>query len=239
MHRLSPDRNVPQWEKEGIWWKEIILTLRPSDLEGAQLLTVHPDADVLAIEKWAYDPRTRRTRKVVFNPLEATFGLNFLTEDHSGFGGYFHTQTWRYQGEQVALVPGFLKGTKPTSGGKNGWYPMIPWELRRVVIVEATPKEPDHPYGKRRFYIDRQLFWVLCAFVYDKDGAHWRTLFHVLANPKFDPENADVGVPMQVGNVWIDYKTNYASIWVEKKILLNQPLPPGIFTLEEMLSKGK
>lgn len=239
MHRLNPDQNVPKWEKEGVWWKEIILTLRPSDLEGIQLLGVHPDADTLAQEKWAYDPRTRRIRKIVHNPLEATFGLNLLTEDHSGFDGYIHDHSWRYQGEQVALAPGFLKGGRPTRGGKNGWYPMMPWELRKVVIVEVTPKDPNHPYGKRRFYIDRQLFSVLYAFVYDHDGAHWRTLFHCFGNPKFDPENVDVGVPLHVGNVWIDYKTGYTSFWVEDKILINQPLPPKMFTVEELMRKGK
>jgi hypothetical protein len=239
MHRLSPDRNVPEWEKDGSWWKEIILTLRPQDLEGAQLLTLHPDANTLAQEKWAYDPQTRRTRKVVYNPYETTFGLNFLTEDHSGFGGYIHAHTWRYLGEQVALVPGFLRGTRPTFGGKNNWYPMIPWELRKVVIVEVTPKDSGHPYGKRRLYIDQQLFAVLYALIYDRDGAHWRTLFHGFANPTFDPENADVGVPLIVGNIWIDYHTNNASIWIEQQVRYNRPLSPKIFTVEEMMNLGK
>jgi hypothetical protein len=116
---------------------------------------------------------------------------------------------------------------------------MIPWELRKVVIVEATPKDSGHPYGKRRLYIDQQLFSVLYAFVYDHDGAHWRTLFHCMANPKFDPENADVGVPLQVGNVWIDYETNHASVWVSDKVLLNRPLPPNMFTVEELMRRGK
>jgi len=239
MHRLNPDHNVPRWEKEGTWWREYSIVLRPQDLEGAQRLTFHPDANTSAEDAWAYDPRSRRIRKVVHNHYEASVGLNFMVEDYSGFNGYIHAHTWRYQGEQVALVPGFLKGTRPTFGGKNNWYPLIPWELRRVVVVEVTPKDSNHPYGKRRLYIDRQLFTVLYAFVYDHDGAHWRTLFHCLANPKFDPENADAGVPLQVGNVWIDYQTNHASVWVGDKVLLNKPLPPNMFTVEELMRRGK
>jgi len=239
MHRLNPDRNVPQWEKEDVWWREYSIVLRPQDLEGAQRLTFHYDTDTSADAAWAYDPRTRRTRKVVYNHYETSFGLNFLTEDHSGFNGYLHAHTWHYLGEQVVLAPGFLKGTRPTFGGKNNWYPLIPWELRRVVMVEATPKDSNHPYGKRRLYIDWQTFAVLYGFIYDHDGAHWRTLFHCFANPNFNPENADVGVPLPVGNAWIDYQTSHASLWVGDKVLFNQPLPPEIFTVKEMMSRGK
>jgi hypothetical protein len=116
---------------------------------------------------------------------------------------------------------------------------MVPWELRKVVIVEATPRDSDHPYGKRRFYIDRQTFYILYVFIYDDDGNHWRTLLHSLGNPKFDSENVDAGVPLHVGTTWIDYKTNHASVWIEKKVLYNKPLSPKIFTVKEMMRKGK
>ena len=239
MHRLGPDGNVPEWEQEGTWWREYSVVLRPQDLEGAQRLTFHYDADSATNGAWVYDPQTRRTRDVVDNHLETSFGLNFLVEDHAGFNGYLHAHTWRYLGEQVVLVPGILKGTPPVLGGKNNWYPLIPWELRRVIIVEATPKDPNHPYGKRRLYIDRQFFSVLYAFIYDHEGAHWRTLLHCLADPAFDPKNATVGVPLHVGNMWIDYKINHASVWTADEVLISQPLPPKIFTVKEMVRRGK
>lgn len=239
MHRLDPDRNVPEWEQEGTWWREHSIVLRPQDLEGAQHLTFHYSADSVRNAAWIYDPQSRRTREVVDNHLETSFGLNFLVEDHGGFNGYLHAHTWRYLGEQVALVPGILKGTVPTLGGKNNWYPLIPWELRRVIILEATPKDSNHPYGKRRLYIDRQIFAVVYAFIYDHEGAHWRTLLHCLADPKFDPKNANTGVALHVGNMWIDYKTERASVWTADEVLVSQPLPPKMFTVKEMMRKGK
>jgi hypothetical protein len=242
MHRLNPDDNVPEWEQDGTWWREHSIVLRPQDLEGAQRLTFHHDDDTATNGAWVYDPQTRRTRDVVDNHLETSFGLNFLVEDHSGFNGYLHNHTWRYVGEQVMLVPGILKGavgTIPPLGGKNNWYPLVPWELRRVLIVEATPKDSSHPYGKRRLYIDRQLFYIFYAFVYDHEGAHWRTLLHCLADPKFDPKNAAAGVQLHVGNMWIDYKTERASVWTADEVLVGQPLSPKIFTVKEMVRKGK
>jgi hypothetical protein len=243
MHRLNPDSNVGEWEQEGTWWREHSIVLRPQDLEGAQRLTFHHDADTVENAGWVYDPQSRRTREVVDNHLETSFGLNFLVEDHSGFNGYLHAHTWRYVGEQVLLVPGIRKGTvkeaAPPLGGKNNWYPLIPWELRRVLILEATPKDSSHPYGKRRLYIDRQLFYIFYALVYDLEGSHWRTLLHCLADPKFDPQNAAAGVQLHVGNIWIDYKADRASVWTADEILIGQPLPPNMFTVKEMMRRGK
>ncbi|HEV8718517.1 MAG TPA: DUF1329 domain-containing protein [Candidatus Binatia bacterium] len=238
MHRPNPDRNVREWEEEGTWWRDHSVVLRPQDLEGTQRLSFHHDADTAEDAGWIYDPQTRRTREVVNNHLETSFGLNFLVEDQGGFNGYLRNHTWRYQGEQVVLVPGIFKGTQLPLGGKNNWYPLIPWELRRVLIVEATPKASNHPYGKRRFYIDRQLFAAFSVFMYDHEGAHLRTLLQCFANPKFDPKN-DVGAPVQIGNMWIDYQTDHASVWTADEVLISQPLPPKMFTVKEMVRKGK
>jgi hypothetical protein len=160
-------------------------------------------------------------------------------EDHAGFNGRIHAHTWQYKGEQVVLVPGIFKGKTPTFGGKNDWYPMVSWELRKVIILDVTPKENNHPYGKRRLYIDRQTFSVLYGFIYDDNGDHWRTLFHCLDKPKFVPGNDDVAVPLFVGNIWIDYKINRASLWVGDKMIVNQPVSPKIFTTKELLRRGK
>ena len=131
MYRPNPDNNVAQWEKEGTWFRDHSIVLSPQDLEGAQQLTFHYAADANAKKAWAYDPRSRRTRSVVVNMLDSSFGLNFMVEDYSGFNGYLSEHDWEYVGEQVALVPGLLQKTPPEFGGKNGWYPLIPWELRK------------------------------------------------------------------------------------------------------------
>ena len=239
MYRPNPDNNVATWEKEGTWFRDHSVVLSPQDIEGAQQLTFHYAADANEKKGWAYDPQSRRTRSVVVSMLDSSFGLNFMVEDYNGFNGYLSEHTWDYVGEQVVLVPGLLQKTPPEFGGKNGWYPLIPWELRKVIVLDVTPQKSGHPYGKRRLYIDRQFYSVMYAFAYDHTGAHQRTLFHVFANPAFDPDNADVqGVPLHVGNTWIDYLEDMASIW-SGKVVINQPINPKRFTVKEMVRRGK
>ncbi len=239
MYRLDANGNIPEWEQEGTWWREHDIVLRPQDLEGSQQLTFHHAADTETNGAWVYDPQTRRTRDVVDNLMETSFGLNFLAEDHSGFNGYIHEHTWSYVGEQVMLVPGILKGAPITIGGKNNWYLTVPWELRRIIILDATPKNSSHPYGRRRFYIDRQFFSLFYAVVYDHEGKHWRTLFHCFADPTFDPKNGPVGAPLHMGNIWVDYKSNMASVWTGDEVLVSKPLLPQMFTVKEMVRRGK
>jgi hypothetical protein len=240
MHRLDAKDNVAKWEKEGTWYREHSIVLSPQDLEGAQRLSFHYADDTADQKAWAYDPQSRRTRSIAVNLNETSFGLNFLVEDHSGFNGHVRDHTWEFIGEEVRLVPGLLEGTPPEYAGKNGWYPQGPWELRKVIIVDATPKNSGHPYGKRRFYLDRQMYSILLAFVYDDQGNHWRTLFHSFGRPEFDPDNKDAtGVPLHLGNGWVDYKNDSAAVWSADEFLVNKPLKPKQFTVKEMVRRGK
>ncbi len=240
MHRLAPDKNVTKWEKEGTWWREHSVVLQPQDIEGAQSLSFHYDNDATDRKAWAYDPQSRRTRSVVVNLHETSFGLNFLIEDHAGFQGYIREHTWNYVGDQIMLVPGIIKGRAPEDfGGKGNWYPQIPWELRRVHVIEATPLDTNHPYGKRRLYIDRQLYAIFYSIIYDRQDAHWRTLFHLLGYSAFHPDNTDVpGISVHLGNLCVDYQNDLASLWTGT-VLLNKPIKAKRFTVKEMIRRGK
>lgn len=175
MHRVKAELNNPTWEKERVLYKEYMESLAPADIAGGQRLTKRYCQDIVADEDWAYNPRTRRVHKLVSNLQEAAMGLNFLREDASGFGGHLHSYSWRYLGEKIALVPGIVKGCKAELGGRGQWYPTQPWELRRTVVVEATPQTSHHPYGRRVIYFDKQTYTVLLSLIYDRGGRHLRT----------------------------------------------------------------
>ena len=91
---------------------------------------------------------------------------------------------WTYKGEQVMLVPGFLRADALTFSGKNNWYPNVPWELRRVIALEATPKG-QHPYSKRVFYLDAQTYTLFSVLSYGPQGELVRLSLIVHGNPDF------------------------------------------------------
>jgi Protein of unknown function (DUF1329) len=140
MHRPAPADNPTAWGKHGLYTKRYNLMLGPSDLEGNQALTYRYDQDTRPSDKWIYDPKSRRTRKVVDNPYEAPGNGELLAEDIWGFYGYLHAYEWTYLGEQVVLALGPIQAAAPTWGGRGNWYPVDPWELRRARVVEARPR---------------------------------------------------------------------------------------------------
>ena len=138
----------------------------------------------------------------------------------------------------IALVPGFVKGTEPLFGGVRGGYPLDPWELRTVYVVEAIPRHTTHPYGRKVFCFDQQTFAPFYTFAYDQQGKLWRTEFLRYANPDFYPGGKDVRVPILIGRSWLDYISNRVILNTVTGAVYNQPLPAEFFTKSNMIQKG-
>ncbi|MCS6924272.1 MAG: DUF1329 domain-containing protein [Candidatus Binatia bacterium] len=238
-HRPQPERNLPQWEQEGVYSKTYVRTLAPSDVEGNQTLSYSFTNDTLSEVVWLYDVRTRRTRKLVDNPYQAGGGGELLMEDRSGFAGYIHAYEWRYLGEQVLLVPGPIQAPESRWGGRGNWYPVDPWELRRVVVVEARPKGSHPMYSRRVLYIDLQTWATLCAFAYDLAGNHKRTFLMTYFHPQFNPWQNPVWTPQIASQTSIDYQRQRASIFQTHRALTNHPLNPHRFSVAGLMLYGK
>jgi hypothetical protein len=239
MHLPEPSKNHLEWQKEGVLRKMYMRMLAPADMEGSQVLNYVYDKDTVADEQWVYDPKTRRVRKVVYNPYEAAEGGELLMEDRGGFGGYIHDYEWKYLGEEVVLAPGPIKAAEPTLGGRGRWYPQDPWELRRAVVVEARPKESHPVYSRRVLYIDLQTYVTLYALAYDHEGNHKRTFFLVHLHPDFNPWNSEVRVPRIAAQLSIDYQRERASIFQTHKVVHNEALDEKIFKTGALLRQGK
>ncbi len=239
MHRPEAAKNLSQWEEQGVYSKNYMRTLAPSDVEGNQVLTYSHDKDTNPDDLWVYDTRSRRTRKLVDNPYQAGGGGELLMEDRGGFGGYLHAYEWKYLGEQVVLVPGPIQAATPTWGGRGTWYPMEPWELRRVVVVEARPKGTHPVYSRRMLYIDLQTSVTLYALAYDLAGNHKRTFLNVYLHPAFNPWQNEEWIPQIAAQASIDYQRERASIFQTHKVISNKPLNPHQFSVVGLMLYGK
>lgn len=245
MHRAKPERNIAEWEGDGILYKEFMQVLHP-----APAITIHPqlglvhlrywpDEDTRAVAQW-YITGLLTTNKLVtqvYNPEASAWRFPILYEDL--FGGYLHAYQWRLLGTQVALVPGFVQGTTPLFGGKHAGYPLDPWELRMVYVVEATPRRSEHPYGRKVIFFDQQTFAPFYVLIFDREGKFWRAGFSSYAHPEVYPGAQDVRVPILIGRSWIDFRLDRATVDLMTEVVYNKPLPPDFFTRANMVRKGK
>ncbi len=239
MHRPDPAWNVAQWERHGVFSKNYSLMLAPSDMEGSQLVGITYDNDAQPHEQWAYDPQSRRTRKVVYNPYVSPERGVLLIEDRGGFLGYIADYEWTFVEEKVVLSPGPIKADKPTWGGKANWYPVDPWELRLAVVVEGKPKSAHPMYSRRVLYMDVQTALPLYALTYGHDGKHKRTFLVVPRHPEYDPWDNKEWFAQIAAQGSIDYQLQRANTFEIYKIFINRPMSASKFSVMTLLLQGK
>ena len=245
MHRTRPEHDIPTWEAEGILYKEFMQVLHP-----VPAITIHPQLGLVHLRYW-YDQDTRQVAQwyitgylsihrlltLVYNPEASAWRFPLLYEDL--VGTYVHAYRWRLVDTRVALVPGFVQGAEPLFGGRRAGYPLDPWELRTVHVVEAVPQRAGHPYGRKVFFFDQQTFAPLYVLSYDRQGKPWRTEFFSYAHPAFYPGGKDIRVPILIGRSWIDFTADHATLALVTEATYNKPLPPDFFTQANMIRKGK
>ena len=245
MHRVKPERDIAEWAAEGILYKEFMQVLHPvpSITIHPQLGLVHlrywPDEDTRLVAQWYITGflTINKLLTLVYNPESSAWRFPVLFEDL--VGSYLYAYQWRLLGTHVALVPGFVQGTAPLFGGQHAGYPLDPWELRTVYVVEAVPRRSEHPYGRKVFFFDQQTFAPLYVLIYDHQGKHWRTGFFSYAHPGSYPGGKDVRAPILIGRSWIDFTLDQAAVDLVSEAVYNKPLPPEFFTRANMIRKGK
>ncbi|MBI3303236.1 MAG: DUF1329 domain-containing protein [Deltaproteobacteria bacterium] len=242
MYRPNPADNDSQWQEQGIFMKHSFELLAPSDQEGAMNIRVIYDDDGRPTEQWRYSPQNRRTHKDYTNyvaPIGGTYEMLQEEQPPFFFQGYLHNYRWAFLGARVMLVPGFSKTPELRFGGKQGWYPQVPWELRHVLVLECTPHN-SHPFGRRVLFLDQQTYTPLLILTYDPAGAFVRLVITAHAHPNFHPGSNGVHLPMMAGVAFINYAKDRATLMIAgDSAAYNRPLAAQRFELMEILRRGK
>jgi len=248
MYRAKKQNNLPEWEQNGIVYKEYTeIFAKPIDQSSAQgggragqsmlFLRQRYDSDHRPIGQWLLDMANRKLKTLAYNPEGSALGFTMIIEDVTG--EQIPAHDWRLVASTVALVPGFIKNRQALFGGTGGGYPLDPWELRRVYVLEMLPRSPHHPYSRKLLYIDQQTFAPFYVVIFDTNHTHWRTIFFSYGDPLFQPDNQEVRVPILLGQSWIDYREHRATVSLVNKALYNQALSPDLFTFTSLMQHGK
>ena len=237
MHRPRAEAN--RWEEDGVLQKEFFHMITPFDLKNTMSLKHRFAKDGAKDADWMYTPASRKIRKLIVKHEDASFDSGFLNEDFFGYSGYISASSWKLLGSRLMLAPVGAKAAATTFGGRGTWYPVDPWELRHMWVLENIPKASDHPYSKRLLYIDRQMFVPVYMLAYDRNGTHHKTLFELYGNPQFNPGNEHIRAPMWIGESMIDYENNFASMTEVDKVVYDQPLPDDFFQLNQIVARGR
>jgi hypothetical protein len=182
---------------------------------------------------FGYMPEIRKVRQVSVDPRASTTSSEFLNEDFYGFWGYLHEYDWRFLGRGTMLAPVAVRAAWATFEPRRG-YPADPWEPRKVLLLESTSKDANHPYAKRLLYIDEQMGVPLYVLGYDQQGRHYKTIFTVYGNPAFSPGNEAASGPLWYGQAAINHDTGNAAVTVVNRMVMDARVPDQLFTTGQL-----
>ena len=227
-----------RWEDEGILYKEFYRAIAPLDVRNLMNLRLRYDDDRAFDETWSYLPSDRRVRKTTQPLEESTMGSDLLREDYYGFSGYLHAHEWSCAERARVLAPVGIPSMRAALDPER-YYPADPWRPRNVIALEAVPKTPGHPYGRRILYVDREMFTSLYVIILAPDGGHAKTLFTVYADPRAVAGQEDVQIPLWVTELVIDHRDGGATLMQVTEGRFDVAVPEERFGIHQMVAQGR
>lgn len=225
-----------------------IMVTEPQDLVDTQLLIQRYRDDTRRDDAYLYLGFQRRVRRLATDQTADPFlGTDLMIEDFEGYNARVSDSTWKFIGEKYMLLPMYNHNeVKLTSehqqedgyqyiapAGKGGCFMASTWQLRKVYIVEATPLTPNHPIGKRVFYMDAQTFTLPETLIYDRKGELWKIFSIGLAHPDHHLKiNKGSGVPLFDSFSMVDVQSKHCTFGMIKGQSVQPPL--NIFNVQYM-----
>lgn len=181
--KVSPVPSFPGHEDE--LFRSMIVFTEPYDLKSiSQVVTRYYDDTANPDDGYVYVPALKRTRRIsATNWQDNMAGTDLTWGDAEGFCEPFSLWNFKLVGKANMIMPG-QSMPMPVKDKDGKWVAGVPtdvglkfvrmqWEVRPVVIVEATPKGK-HVYGKQTLYLDGLNWRSPLVDKYDRQGKLWK-----------------------------------------------------------------
>ena len=178
----------PDLMQSGVWWRETAYpVISPAEERGGGGLRFRYWDPDRGDDSWSYAPGSRRLRRVNEAILSSSTGLSTWDPDHvGGFSAKPEEYDFRFLGvrEMLGCVHAAHSPERPclTDGGATSCPE--DWEMRRLYLVEATPRRERIPgalQSKTIAYVDSEMWSNPYVDSYDRRGDLWKTQIYWLA----------------------------------------------------------
>lgn len=161
-----------------VYWKEFTGFFSPYDVRGTAFIVARYDDPRRGDDGWAYVPSLRRVRRISAEvKSDSLMGTEHTLEDFYGFSGRPLEWNWHFLGwkDMIAVhIKTKWDDDGVRYGGPDGWLNDDVWQVRRMAIVERTPKDPRHPYSSAIQVIDAETWETWLHIAFDRKGKLWK-----------------------------------------------------------------
>jgi hypothetical protein len=200
-------------------WKDFIGFFSPYDVRGQVLITYRYADPHRADDAWAYDPQSRRIRRIsVEVKSDSVAGTDTTQEDFFTFSGRALHWHWKFLGWKDVLAVLDARDDYAHLFGPNGEIPNDRWSLRRFAVVERTPTETHHPYSSVVMFWDAENWYPWMSLAFNREGRLWK-LWELQDRwsedfNTFAEINHGVQAPTLIGENVVDLQNERSSIFV-------------------------
>jgi hypothetical protein len=213
---VDPKPEIPN--KEGYQYKETLHPLiEPFDLKGVGFTYYRYIDPAKQDDSWLYLPSLRRVRRLsTAQRSDALFGQDTDQDSYGGYAGALAWMDWKFLGEKEVLGA-FHTEHFPVkwAPGAADWAFDDAWEKRQVYVVEGVSKLPQYAFSKRVLYVDKDIYAVPYADMYDRAGELWKIWVNNFAFRKEAFPGAKIkyeeDTPFPAGAVMIDIQLEHAT----------------------------
>lgn len=227
----------------------------PFDLANTQILIHRYQDDSKRDDAWLYVGFQRRVRRLAAGQItDAFLGSDLMIEDFEGYNGRVTDYKWEYAGTRNLLLPFYHHNDmelasvpeKDPDGykfieveGQGGCFPKVTYQLRKSFTLVGTPKDPNHPIGKRVINLDSQTMTMASLVTYDRKGDMWKWFPIGKAHSDFHlPVNKGKGVALDDFAVVIDIQANHCTTLQFKSQVTDDVNQPGLFSVQNLRKEG-
>lgn len=170
---------LPLPEAKDVYYKEFAGFFAPFDLRGQVFITYRYNDPHRADDAWAYDPQSRRVRRVSVEVKEDQLGGSDQTnEDFYTFSDRIAQWKFKFLGWKDMLVVMDGKNDYGRFYGPNGNLPDDAWSIRRMAVIERISKRPDHPYSGVVMFWDSENWHPWMAATFNRQHKLWKTIVY-------------------------------------------------------------
>jgi hypothetical protein len=256
-HRVTFDPKPAFEENPGDVYRGIYSMVKePFDLANTQLLIHRYQSDTKRDDAWLYVGFQRRVRRLAAGQItDAFLGSDLMIEDFEGYNGRVTDYNWEFGGTRNLLLPFYYHNQMELANvpeddpdgyrfidveGKGNCFPKVTYQLRKTFTLIGTPKDPNHPIGKRVINLDAQTMTMASLVTYDRKGDMWKWFPIGKAHSDHHLDiNKGKGVALDDYAVLIDIQANHCTTLQFKSQVTDEGNEPRVFSVQNLRKEGQ
>jgi hypothetical protein len=256
-HRVTFDPKPAFEENPGDVYRGIYSMVKePFDLANTQLLIHRYQSDTKRDDAWLYVGFQRRVRRLAAGQItDAFLGSDLMIEDFEGYNGRVTDYNWEFGGTRNLLLPFYYHNEMELASvpeddpdgyrfidveGKGNCFPKVTYQLRKTFTLIGTPKDPNHPIGKRVINLDAQTMTMASLVTYDRKGDMWKWFPIGKAHSDHHLDiNKGKGVALDDYAVLIDIQANHCTTLQFKSQVTDEGNEPRVFSVQNLRKEGQ